>query len=402
MRPRVIYNSSQSGRFKIGKSNQMKKQLIGLFLLFLLSIETSFAGKALKLPIPEIDTSNSPTLLETDELYTERPNIDQVVAQAHSDLPNNWESQKEAHADTVAEILEMYPDWHLYFLARDGELLHDFAKIVLAQEPEQLERIHLLNVSRGNMRDENLLKYLAQEGISKENLENDMKVLLIDTGFGGTIPLAISERLTSEAKLPTEKLAQIRAHFMVSTTQAYPSTRVFLEHFHKGASKVLPSTLRSVIHAYESMPRFTHRSDKFKVSLDQKWVPTAPIRGTRLVSEDGEVNRELAQKYMEDLKHYALHNGMERFATQRSIWRGLRRLLDSDEKQALEIELRKLAHPASSHLRIRLMNLAIVRDFLEIVQRNEPTKIGSLPSLQSLGLPELVPHLQATSELNKK
>src|SRR4051812_44416598 len=63
------------------------------------------------------------------ESYLERPDILNVTAQAHPELGADWEKLKRAHIEAVAQLLEMYPDREIYFLARDSELLYDMARL---------------------------------------------------------------------------------------------------------------------------------------------------------------------------------------------------------------------------------------------------------------------------------
>jgi hypothetical protein len=91
-----------------------------------------------------------------DEAYVVRPDILQVTPQSKEFSPI-WTALKAAHFSFVAELLAFYPqDAHFYFLARDSEYIYDVARLVTAGRPEWASRFHLINVSRANMRDENL------------------------------------------------------------------------------------------------------------------------------------------------------------------------------------------------------------------------------------------------------
>jgi hypothetical protein len=315
--------------------------------------------------------------LSNDEYYSERPDVTQVRARKHDDLSPAWGVQRQGHLEAISEILEMYPDYHIFFMARDGELLYDFARTILSGEREQLERIHLINVSRANMNDTDLLPYLAQEGITQENLRLGMKVLFVDTGYSGSIPNSIYQ------KFPSELRDRFRTHFMTSADPAIPSCRVFLEFFQKGASELVPSSLHSSILTYEGIPHFTFRASTFK-EVHQKWEPT----GSKEREDDGEMyRRERAQKYQEDLKFYASSpNVIQRWKQQRAFWRKIRKLIDWDETDAREDLKKELEALLSSDEPIKK---AMVRDLFEIIELNEPSKAHLLPHWSDLGLTPL-------------
>ena len=124
------------------------------------------------------------------ETYLSRPDILQLVPESH-DMGGEWENLKRAHIEVVAQVLALYPGHEIYFLARDSELLYDQAKILLQDRPDELQRIHLLNISRANMRAKGVKNYLNQEGISETSLKQGKRILFVDTGFSGTIPRVI-------------------------------------------------------------------------------------------------------------------------------------------------------------------------------------------------------------------
>lgn len=345
-----------SGESMLGKSSRT-------LLLWLISNTVSIFAAHYEVITPSIE-----------QHYSERPDISKIEPKDHSQaLGSLWRFEREGHLESIAEILELYPDRQLYFLARDGELLYDFAKIVLENEPAELARIHLLNVSRANMKDKNLLRYLAQEGISEGNLAQGMKVMFVDTGFAGTIPEHIS------SLFPERLRKQLQTHLLCSENPSHPSSRVFLEYFHSGAANLDPATLHSSIVEYEHMPRFTFRSHAFQVHLG-KWSPV----GLKTKSLDGQVDQQQAIKYMEDLKFYALSaktwGGKIKWQARRSLWKNLRNLIDSNNKVGLEKECRELLKSSDN------ISKAIVRDFIEAIERNEPSKASLLPNPESLSL----------------
>lgn len=93
-----------------------------------------------------------PVFAQTYESYLNRPDILTLKSQKHeTGLIHGWEELKRAHLEAIVMLFEMYPQHDIYFLARDSELLYDSAKIVFKDNPNQLKRIHLLNISRANM-----------------------------------------------------------------------------------------------------------------------------------------------------------------------------------------------------------------------------------------------------------
>src|SRR5690606_3522656 len=108
--------------------------------------------------------------------------------------------------------------------------------------------------------------YLAQEGLSTEELASGKKVLLVDTGYEGSI----SE--TIEAQFPSEYRAQISTHLIVSGTPNYPLSRVFLNKLNIEFDILEPWQYQPVILAYEHLPSFTDRSTDYE-KVDNRWEP---------------------------------------------------------------------------------------------------------------------------------
>ncbi|MDX9732443.1 MAG: hypothetical protein RBT63_11780 [Bdellovibrionales bacterium] len=235
-----------------------------------------------------------------------------------------------AHLEAIAQVLEMYPKHHIYFLARDSELLYDFAKLSLAQEPAQLERIHLLNISRGNMKAAHVADYLAQEGISEATLTSGRKVLFVDTGLAGTIPAMISSYFS---KLARENL---KTHLLSSNNSSHPSTRVFLGYLNPAIAEMTPSALHGAIVSYEHMPRYTDRSNGF-VQTNGRWVPISPKQG----QEDGSVNKQIATRYQQDLAEFWNQSETRAvFEDRRQLYRDIYSVAEDQER--LTERLRRL------------------------------------------------------------
>jgi len=285
---------------------------------------------------------------DTRQGYSERPNIETVVGKRHEELGSSWTKLKQAHFQFVAQLLELYSDSDLYFLARDSELLHDAA--ILVADQSELPRIHLLNVSRANMRDPNLGSYLEQEGISEAALLAGKKVVFIDTGFAGTIPEVIGSHFSDKAR------EKIKTHLIVSSVLFRSSSRTFLAPLNPAINTISPQKMHSTIIAYEHMARMTFRSDRFE-KIDGILVPT----GTLGKADDGSVNSRLAKSYMEDLK-WSAHQTETQLGvnSDRAHWKKWLLLLRSSDISREE-KIRKV----KLFLRLSPKSEFIVRDIID-------------------------------------
>src|SRR5690606_2035934 len=132
---------------------------------------------------------------------------------------------------------------------------------------------------------------LAQEGISEESLNAGRKVLLVDTGFSGTIPRVIGGNFSVEAQ------KNIKTQLIVSSNESHPSSRLFLSYLNPSVNDASPSRMHATIVSYEHMPRYTDRSSKIEFESGRLHA-ISPTNG----ANDGTVSKEIAIKHMEDLK----------------------------------------------------------------------------------------------------
>lgn len=323
------------------------------------------------------------------ESYLSRPSILTVSAQNHAELGASWPSLKKAHFAFVAQLLELYPDREIYFLARDSELLYD-AAVLMATE-STAKRIHLLNVSRGNMQDPHLKDYLAQNGISDFSLARGQKVLFVDTGFAGTIPATI------QSHFPAHLHSQIKTHLIVSANAHHPSARSFLIEINPAANDTEARNMRLSIISYEQMPRSTHRSDRYEF-IDEQWTPTSVATGPE---DDGIVNKDVALKYAEDLKKAWQNPEVRKFSETISLaTRHLKNVLNDvglSEMEKRAQVLQFLRQPSGLNPGERE---ALVRDILD-AQKN----LGPLAQFTPLDLGLIPPDLHPDKlrvELAKK
>lgn len=227
------------------------------------------------------------------ESYLGRPDILNVSPQAH-EFDSNWETVKAAHFSFVAELLVLYPDTDLYFLARDSEYLYDVARLVTAGTPAA-RRIHLLNVSRLNLGDPHLKDYLNENGLSEESLVAGRKSLLIDTGYIGSIPRAIGEIFSPQAR------ARLKTHLVVSANPAHPSSRAFLVHLNPTINAIDPATMEEAIQDFEHIEHFFDRSTQFIFSAG-RWHPVSPkVKPFQQGAE--KVSGPQSLRYMADLRN---------------------------------------------------------------------------------------------------
>lgn len=312
--------------------------------------------------------------------YLDRPDITQVTAKAHPDLPDNWRVTMRGQADALAMMLENYPNQELYFLARDGELMYDMARILAQEDPALASRIHLLNVSRTNAyKTADLTRYLAGNGISESTLQAGKQIVFFDTGFAGSMPEAIKD------VLPSQYHPQMQSHFLASVHPEIPSSRSFIHALDSNAGNRLPINYRQTIEQYEEMPRWMDRSNGF-TEIDGRLHPTLKGGGPA----DGIVNPELARQYMEDLAHYMNQpETVARISRRREQWRAFNQALNSNNPQAnVQRTLREFIESSPADSAERSLREAMARDFLEYAEYNSPTQITLYP--EDIGLQSVV------------
>jgi hypothetical protein len=303
------------------------------------------------------------------ESYLTRPDILEVKPQAHPSIDSHfWKRAKLAQLEATAQILELYSDHEIYFLARDSENLYDLARWFSKNDPKTLKKIHLLNISRLNVRASGVESYLAQEGISTQTLKAGKKVVLVDTGFMGSISEALA------AKFPPAVRDQIKTHLMCSNNPLHPSTRAFLTRLNPAAIQLEPTLLHGLVKQLEHLPHHTDRSNRF-IQVKGQWQPLSPTVG----QEDGQVSKVKARQYMEDLLFDAQQpENKKLFELRRSQWREMKQLKTKPEvSKYLQRLLGSQPDPHSE---------AMVRDYLETSRMNLDWSKDELPDLKKLGL----------------
>jgi hypothetical protein len=322
-----------------------------------------------------------------DDKYSLRPSILEVSEKEEESkkLPFSWKTARKAHVEAVAEILEMYPDHEIYFLARDAEYLYDLAQLETENDPARFERIHLINVSRLNMDDPNLLSYLAQHGIDANSIAI-RRILLVDTGFAGTIPVRIKSLFPAQER-------QIQTHFIASQNDWFPSTRTFLAAISPASVNAHPSQMRATMELYEYFPHFTNRSYRFEKlgeGADAKWE--AMSREFREGSfDEGTLSKKASRQLIWDLKLYARSpEAVQLMKTRRSQWAILQKALFTAPIDRAREEVRaQLAGLLPKREHSDPMDMAIVRDFLDIAEHQYSERKDALPRLEDFGLAKI-------------
>lgn len=283
------------------------------------------------------------------ESYLDRIDIMDLTPEMYPGLGSDWQVLKKAHFSFVAELLELYKG-EIYFLARDSEYLYDVARLVTQGTPDA-NRIRLLNISRGNMRDPLILEYLNENGISEHELLNGKDIHLVDTGFAGTIPRVVGERFSELAR------RRLKTHLIVSDNPQHPSSRVFLSHLNPAINSLNPSSMHGTIVSYEHMPRYTDRSVRF-VYAHGRYHAVSDIHG----GGDGSVSKQRAIRYMQDLAAtWGQPETQDLFKNERLQAARLRKVFEYDNKAAAIEEIRLMSNEAAS----KNLFESLVRDFIE-------------------------------------
>lgn len=319
------------------------------------------------------------------EAYSARPSVltappvthdmDGYVTEYELGLP--WESLVEAQFSFVVELLNLYHDHEIYFLARDAEILYDAATLVAQGNQRDRQRIHLLNVSRANMNSSHLKAYLAQEGISDEALSAGKQVLLVDTGFMGSVSEVIENQFRSELR------PQISTHLLLSGTATYPLSRVFLNRLGLPFDQYDADQFRPLVLVYEDLPSFTDRSTEYAL-VNGRWEAMSPMGGQ---SSDGQVSKTKARHIQEDLyARFNTYKMQEKIQREGRLWRRLMHLYYGPATRPQKRAMVKhfLAQSDDKELRE-----AMVRDILDREQASRIPPTSARLRLSDLGLSDM-------------
>jgi hypothetical protein len=330
-------------------------------------------------------------LAQADDRLPERPSIFSVRAKA-SDHGAIWETYKKSQLILIAQLLELYPsDTTLYFLARDAEYLFDLAQLATKGQAD-FARIKILNVSRKNLEDPNLIHYLKQNGLTEQSLRQGRKVILVDTGWQGTI----GDYMRT---LFAEELAEnIKMQLIISRSGEDPSSRAFLFNLNSSLDFSFPRTRdRQAAYkemlSYEYLEKYADRSTHF-VQLNEQFYPASRLyvpykietqnKGLAALvkyaqnSEKKEstiVSKSKATQRRADLKaHWQRTETQEEFKTIRKIIKDIRQVLLTGKEESVEKLKNQLKSIKNSDEHGLVQ--ALIRDAYEIlIYQNFKTKV---------------------------
>ncbi|MFN8845780.1 MAG: hypothetical protein ACK5V3_00040 [Bdellovibrionales bacterium] len=213
------------------------------------------------------------------EFYSDRPNV--LELRARTTKNTDWQNLNWAQLEFIAQLLGLYPQQHLYFLARDGEYLFDLALVLTEHQPALRKRLHLINVSRNNQSSSNLKKYLVENGLTDEFIVK-YGVVFVDSGYSGSIAKHI------QTKYPKNVQKKMQIHLIESQDEAIP------------ASETFKSRDALDVSSYEEMVRYFDRSNRFKL-VDGRLVPVSPKGHEEPYDSDGTVDKKEALRYMQSM-----------------------------------------------------------------------------------------------------
>ncbi len=243
------------------------------------------------------------------------------------------------------------------------------------------------------MYDANLINYLAQEGISESSLRDGKKVLLVDTGFKGSVAQVVRENF------PADLRKNIHGHLLFSNNPSFPFSTIFQQSLSQHR-EIFSFEGHEFTTFLESLPRYTDKSTEFHL-LNGRWTPMSSTELPRL-DEKTPVDREKAQMYRESLVHYVeIPEAQRLFTERRATYRKLISLRNKpDELKAELIALLNKNSPIKFNEDLSALlqqserrNVstryfkALVRDFLMSQRINGANLL--LPSEDELGIGDL-------------
>ena len=237
---------------------------------------------------------------ENETFYRERPDVlkasSSKIESTEKFSVGVWDEIKRALPETIAFYLEAYPDHDLYFLGRDGEYLYDFSRAILSES--ERKKVHLINVSRANVDDPHIRDYLDQQGISERHFQKGKKIVLIDTGYYGTMIEKIA-RLFPE--IPE---SQIKKHLVLSEKKTIPSTKVFFKYLDPWSAYKESQQMHGKLNLIEHLPHQTKKSTSFDV-FKGKWDAKAELAALEDQKLSGFIQGDI--KAYADLKPTKVH-----------------------------------------------------------------------------------------------
>jgi hypothetical protein len=249
--------------------------------------------------------------IETTQLdpyfFESRPDIlsPRVKSQPHNLVSkiHDWAKIQKASYWMAAEVLALYPNEHLVFLARDASIIYDVARLLTHATLDQ-KRIHILSISQGSNSKKELKFYLQSHGIT-EALMAGQGLVLIDSGYRGSVLYRFRELFPQSA-------GKIQGHMIHPKPTLYRRVRTSAMSY--SAFEILnPGVLGSTninhysgVGSFENLPQSTSRTTDYEF-LDGVWKARSLN-----VPDDFEI--ESAHAWQQQLKwQYGSKSAQERF-----------------------------------------------------------------------------------------
>lgn len=231
--------------------------------------------------------------------YTDRPSVLKVSEAEPEDQDDYF---YQAHVEAAALFMALYGKREIYVLARDAEYLYDTLRLL----NPKATNLHLLNVSRQHLtkaKAERLRKYLEQEGVSAKAIDkllaSGKSIVLIDTGFAGTIPYFIRKIMYGSGARDGRK--GLHTHLLASEVGNVPSLRTFTAFI---GLRVGTTPRQAILDTIEHVPHYTSKATDFEL-VGGRWVPVSePLNEFVGGNETNIQSRQGALDIMGGVKRY--------------------------------------------------------------------------------------------------
>lgn len=161
---------------------------------------------------------------------------------------------------SVATLVEKYPESTLYFLGRDAEILYDACNIMYPSRSSVLLAGSTLLFETNKQGD--IATYLEKKGFNNEILnKSEPKAVLVDTGYRGSIGFLIRKALSNQYHLDYSEMKQRLPMELISAI--YVSTH---------GSQLMNYSYGQEVFSTDLFPRVSSVvGEKFYIGEDQKY-----------------------------------------------------------------------------------------------------------------------------------
>lgn len=189
--------------------------------------------------------------LNNFEIYNQNPSIELIKpGLCPLELADCMKKFTRSAMILLIELLLLFPDRDIFFIARDMEYYYYAAKMLFSELPEYKDKFHILNVSRDTIRSVLLKKYCEQEGVSGK------KVLLVDTGFNGNIITKIKKIFSME---------DIEGCLICSESPKYCSLYAVMLAYNLNYEESPVTRKRVIENMLEQLPHYTNKAHKYRL-----------------------------------------------------------------------------------------------------------------------------------------